>query len=219
MARSLLFSASVVGILLLCCVAVSATATNVTYTGEKITITQPGTYILTNDITNSSKLICIEIQASNVVFDGAGHVIDGTDAENSAGIYVHGPSMAVSVRHDQERPDAGLVLRRLPPRGQVLEDRVLHDLEQRLHRRRALQERGREHDHGQHDLGQHLRRHLLGRFGQRRGHEQRDQGERPRDVSLPLGRHHRHREHNHEQHRHRPPAPRVGRRYDLQQPI
>ncbi len=96
MARPLLFSTSVVGILLLCCLAVSATATNVTYTGQKITITQPGTYILTNDITNSSKMICMEIQASNVVFDGAGHLIDGLDAENSAGIFVHGPSTAVS---------------------------------------------------------------------------------------------------------------------------
>ena len=96
MARSLFFSASVVGIFLLCCVAISATATNVTYTGQKITITQPGSYVLTNDITNSSQLICIEIQVSNVVFDGAGHLIDGNGTENSAGIFVHGPSAVVS---------------------------------------------------------------------------------------------------------------------------
>ncbi len=73
-----------------------AAATDVTYSGQKITITQPGTYVLKNDITNSNQLICIEIQASNVVFDGAGHLIDGVDAENSAGIFVHGPSAAVS---------------------------------------------------------------------------------------------------------------------------
>ena len=96
MARSLLFSVSVVGILLFCCAAGSAAATDVTYSGQKITITQPGTYVLTNDITNSNQLICIEIQASNVVFDGAGHLIDGVDAESSAGIYVHGPSAAIS---------------------------------------------------------------------------------------------------------------------------
>ena len=73
-----------------------AAATDVTYSGQKITITQPGTYVLKNDITNSNQLICIEIRASNVVFDGAGHLIDGVDAENSAGIYVHGPSAAIS---------------------------------------------------------------------------------------------------------------------------
>ncbi|MEN6517369.1 MAG: carbohydrate-binding protein, partial [Methanospirillum sp.] len=73
-----------------------AAATDVTYSGQKITITQPGNYVLKNDITNSNQLICIEIQASNVVFDGAGHLIDGVDAENSAGIYVHGPSAAIS---------------------------------------------------------------------------------------------------------------------------
>ncbi|MEN6341340.1 MAG: NosD domain-containing protein, partial [Methanospirillum sp.] len=73
-----------------------ASATDVTYSGQKITITQPGTYVLKNDITNNNQLICIEIQASNVVFDGAGHLIDGVDAESSAGIYVHGPSSAIS---------------------------------------------------------------------------------------------------------------------------
>ncbi len=96
MPRSLLFSASVLGILLLCCMAVPAIATDVTYSGQKITITQPGTYVLTNDITNSNLPICIEIQASNVVFDGAGHLIDGVDAERTAGIFVDGSSAAVS---------------------------------------------------------------------------------------------------------------------------
>jgi parallel beta-helix repeat protein len=70
--------------------------TDLTYSGQKIVISQPGTYVLKNDITNSNQLICIEIQASNVVFDGGGHLIDGVDAESSTGIYVHGPSSAVS---------------------------------------------------------------------------------------------------------------------------
>ncbi|MEN6343150.1 MAG: NosD domain-containing protein [Methanospirillum sp.] len=96
MARSLLFSVAVVGVLLFCCLAVPAAATNVTYTGQKITIAQPGTYVLTNDITNSSQPVCIEIQASNVIFDGGGHLIDGLDSESTAGIYVHGPSPALS---------------------------------------------------------------------------------------------------------------------------
>jgi parallel beta-helix repeat protein len=73
-----------------------AASTDITYSGQKIVISQPGTYVLKNDITNSNQLICIEIQASNVVFDGGGHLIDGLDTEHSAGIYVHGPSTAVT---------------------------------------------------------------------------------------------------------------------------
>ncbi len=75
---------------------ISPLPTNVTYTGQKIVIGQPGSYLLTNDITNSNQTTCIEIQASNVVFDGGGHLIDGIDKGNSAGIYVHGPTTAVS---------------------------------------------------------------------------------------------------------------------------
>jgi len=72
------------------------TATDLTYSGQKIVITQPGTYVLKNDISNSDHLICVEIAASNVVFDGGGHLIDGVKKEGSAGIYVHGPSAAIS---------------------------------------------------------------------------------------------------------------------------
>jgi parallel beta-helix repeat protein len=73
-----------------------AAATDVTYSGQKIVISSPGTYVLKNDITNSDLMICIEIQASNVVFDGGGHLIDGKDSLNSAGIYVHGPSSTLT---------------------------------------------------------------------------------------------------------------------------
>ncbi len=66
-----------------------ATATDVTYNGQTIVISQPGTYVLKNDITNSNNVICIEIKASNVVFDGGGHLIDGVDDANKAGIYAH----------------------------------------------------------------------------------------------------------------------------------
>jgi parallel beta-helix repeat protein len=83
-------------VVVLAVAATPAAATDVTYSGQKIVISQPGTYVLKNDITNSNQMICIEIQASNVVFDGGGHLIDGVDAESSAGIYVHGPSSAVS---------------------------------------------------------------------------------------------------------------------------
>lgn len=66
-----------------------ASATDITYSGQTIVISQPGTYVLKNDITNSNNVICIEIKASNVVFDGGGHLIDGDDGANKAGIYVH----------------------------------------------------------------------------------------------------------------------------------
>ena len=76
--------------------AIPATATDLTYSGQKIVISQPGTYVLKNDISNSNQLICIEIRASNVVFDGGGHLIDGTDAEGSAGIFVNGIDYTVT---------------------------------------------------------------------------------------------------------------------------
>ena len=65
-------------------------------TGEKIVIAQPGSYLLTNDIANSNLATCIEIRASNVVFDGGGRLIDGVDKGDSVGIYVHGPTAPVS---------------------------------------------------------------------------------------------------------------------------
>lgn len=42
------------------------------------TIDEPGTYRLTESISNSTSDICINIQASDVHFDGGGHTIDGT---------------------------------------------------------------------------------------------------------------------------------------------
>lgn len=76
---------------LLFCIAVPVAATDVTYTGQTITITSPGSYVLSNDIVNSGQLTCIEIRAPDVVFDGAGHLIDGKGIEGSIGISVNGP--------------------------------------------------------------------------------------------------------------------------------
>ena len=53
-----------------------------------VVITEPGTYVLTQDITSSSQIVCIEIKASNVVFDGQGHLISGVNKEGSAGIFI-----------------------------------------------------------------------------------------------------------------------------------
>ena len=52
-------------------------------------ITSSGTYTLTQDIVNSSALICINISASDVIFDGQGYTIDGTDSSDTSGIFVH----------------------------------------------------------------------------------------------------------------------------------
>ncbi|WP_435158315.1 hypothetical protein [Haladaptatus sp. DFWS20] len=50
------------------------------------TITQPGEYELTQDITDSPDTTCIDIQADDVVLDGNGHTIDGVDAVNTVGV-------------------------------------------------------------------------------------------------------------------------------------
>ncbi|ACL17144.1 Carbohydrate binding family 6 [Methanosphaerula palustris E1-9c] len=64
-----------------------ATAASIPVNGP-VVITEPGTYVLTQDITSSSQIVCIEIKASNVVFDGQGHQISGVNNEGSAGIFV-----------------------------------------------------------------------------------------------------------------------------------
>ena len=51
-------------------------------------ITAPGTYILTRDIVSSSAVRCIDIRATNVVFDGQGHTISGSGKPGTSGVYV-----------------------------------------------------------------------------------------------------------------------------------
>lgn len=52
------------------------------------TITDPGRYVLTADITASSAGTCIRIRADDVAFSGAGHRVAGTGAFGTAGIVV-----------------------------------------------------------------------------------------------------------------------------------
>lgn len=42
-----------------------------------VVISSPGSYVLQNDIINSTNSTCIEITSSDVTFDGAGYMIDG----------------------------------------------------------------------------------------------------------------------------------------------
>ena len=61
------------------------------------TITQPGEYVLTEDITNSNADTCIAIQASDVVLDGQGHTVDGVDDFSADGVVVFGRDGATNV--------------------------------------------------------------------------------------------------------------------------
>jgi parallel beta-helix repeat protein len=58
-------------------------------------ITEPGRYVLTDDIDSRSKS-CLRIEANDVVLDGDGHVVDGhTFRENTTGISVTGRNVTV----------------------------------------------------------------------------------------------------------------------------
>ena len=64
-------------------------------------ISSPGTYVLTQDIATGQSP-AISIRCSNVVFDGNGHTIDGTDASGSFGIQVNNgntPLTGVTVKN------------------------------------------------------------------------------------------------------------------------
>jgi parallel beta-helix repeat protein len=52
------------------------------------TIDEPGRYVLTADITNTTASTCIRITTSDVVFDGNGHTIDGRGTFGTAGVLV-----------------------------------------------------------------------------------------------------------------------------------
>ena len=68
--------------------------------GETVNVTgcmvikNPGVYVLTNDIVNSTSSVCIDIQSSDVIFDGQGFVVDGTGSGD--GIKVYNYSVTVS---------------------------------------------------------------------------------------------------------------------------
>lgn len=75
---------SCVVLLLIISLTPSAAATDIT---ACTVILDPGTYALRNDILNSASPRCIWINASDVLFDGFGHTVDGTQNPFSLGIY------------------------------------------------------------------------------------------------------------------------------------
>ena len=67
-------------------------------TGSMV-INTPGVYILQNDIINSAASRCIDIQSSDVIFDGNGHTIDGTDAGWGISLVTYAPISNVTIKN------------------------------------------------------------------------------------------------------------------------
>lgn len=60
------------------------------------TITEPGRYILNEDIGGDGRDTCIRISTSNVILQGHGHRVDGTGRFGSAGVIAEGNDTALS---------------------------------------------------------------------------------------------------------------------------
>jgi len=52
------------------------------------TISEPGTYELTDDIENSGADRCLLVETGDVTLEGNGHLVDGTDRDSAFGVYV-----------------------------------------------------------------------------------------------------------------------------------
>jgi len=59
-------------------------------------IVNAGYYTLENDIIDSNAPICINITSSDVIFDGAGHTLDGIGSVNSFGVYAYGGNTGIN---------------------------------------------------------------------------------------------------------------------------
>jgi len=59
-------------------------------------ITLPGTYVLNQNIMNSSESPCIYITSGDVIFDGAGHTIDGIFGNPYDGLYVSNSTLVIT---------------------------------------------------------------------------------------------------------------------------
>jgi len=84
-------------ILMLLCVLLlvpGAVTASTPITGPTV-ITAPGSYYLENDIQNCTEPVAILIQCSNVVLDGKGKTIDGTDKAGSVGIRIYNAAMTL----------------------------------------------------------------------------------------------------------------------------
>lgn len=62
------------------------------------TISEPGTYELTDDIEDSDADRCILIETGDVTLEGNGHLVDGIDQDETFGVYVEGTGREVTVQ-------------------------------------------------------------------------------------------------------------------------
>ena len=60
------------------------------------TISTSGSYELNTDILNNGSKSCINITASNITFDGKGHLIDGLDNQYTYGVYIFNPTKKIT---------------------------------------------------------------------------------------------------------------------------
>ncbi|WP_276279882.1 right-handed parallel beta-helix repeat-containing protein [Halorussus caseinilyticus] len=68
--------------------------------GDCTTVTEPGEYVLTGNVTDGGTETCIEIRADDVTVDGAGHAVDGESVgQATAGVSVAPGSANVTVRN------------------------------------------------------------------------------------------------------------------------
>lgn len=85
------------------------TAADVTVLTACTTITEPGHYVLGQDIENSDADVCIGIQSSDVHFDGGGHTIDGTRTRQDTITILEGVRPNTSIGVGISLTDAGAV--------------------------------------------------------------------------------------------------------------
>lgn len=59
-------------------------------------ISSPGEFTLNKSILNNAASNCIKITSSNVILDGAGHTIDGINAQGTSGVYIYNSSKIIT---------------------------------------------------------------------------------------------------------------------------
>ena len=84
------------------------------------TISEPGRYVLEENLTASDEGACIHISASDVVFDGAGHTIEGDRTESDIEAAANGslpPRTSVGVSVNASDPLSNVTVENVTVRG------------------------------------------------------------------------------------------------------
>lgn len=114
------------GVVCLAGIALTGTASaqqNATAIDSCTTIDEPGRYVLTEDIRNSSAAVCIDIQASNVTFDGNGNLVAGNLSQVRRNEIAGSPEsptrVGVGVNVEGNGPVANVTVRNVTTTGWV----------------------------------------------------------------------------------------------------